>query len=204
MRAVNNQVSYLQSTNDVRLQFPQLDFATLHLLVYTDASFGIRPDKSSQAGYVVLLADFSKKCCFLAYRSSKTRRVARSSMSAETLPFADGYDCAFTLRAELNRLLGQHIPLLMFTDSPPFFDTITRHSRTSEGRLMLDIYAARKSYRNREMDNLVLIRSQHNVADAMTKISGNESLINVLQTHRVDDPVVQFVLDPTAPSLRQQ
>jgi hypothetical protein len=178
VRAFNNQVSYLQSTNDIRLQFSQLDFATLHLLVYTDASFGIRPEKSSQAGYIGLLADYSKKCCFLAYHSSKTRRVARSSMSAETLASADGFDCAFTLRAELNLLLRQHIPLLMFTDSAGLFDTITRHSRTSDGRLMLDIYAVRESYRNREMDKIALIRSQHNVADAMTKISGNESLIN--------------------------
>jgi hypothetical protein len=100
VRAITTQVSFLQSTNDIRLQFPQLDFATLHLLVCTDASFGIRPDKSSQAGYFALLADSSKKCCFLAYHSSKTRRVARFSMSEETFAFADGFDCAFTLRAE--------------------------------------------------------------------------------------------------------
>jgi hypothetical protein len=125
-------------------------------------------------------------------------------MSAETLAFADGFDCVFTSRAELKRLLGQHVPLLMFTDSAGLFDTITHHSRTSEGRLMLDIYAARESYRNREMDNIVLIRSQHNVADSMTKLSCNEARINVLRTHRMDHSVVQFVLDPTAPSPRQE
>jgi hypothetical protein len=191
-------VSYLQATQDLRLQFPRLDVNTLHLLAYTDAAFGIRPDKSSQAGYAILLADASKRCCFLAYHSGKTRRVARSSMSAETLAFADGFDRAFTLRAELKRLTGKHIPLLMLTDSAGLFDAITRHRQTTEGRLMIDIYAAREAYRKREMDNIALIRSQHNVADALTKVPGNGALLAVLKQHSVDHPVEQYVLDPRA------
>jgi hypothetical protein len=200
VRDINNVVHHLRSTADIRLLFPKLDAESLHLLVYTDAAFGIRDDKSSQGGYVVLLSDNSKKCCFLAYHSGKTRRVARSSMAAETLAFADGFDCAFTLREELKRLLGKHVPMLMLTDSAGLFDAITRHNRTSEGRLMLDIYAARESYRNREMDNIALIRSQHNIADAMTKVRGNSALLDLLRAHRIEHPVARYVLNPEARS----
>jgi hypothetical protein len=68
---------------------------------------------------------------------------------------------------ELRNLTGRHVPLLMLTDSAGVFDAITRHRRTTEGRLMLDIYAAREAYKNREIDNIALIRTQYNVADAM-------------------------------------
>jgi hypothetical protein len=44
VRAINKQVSYLQTTNDIRLCFPALDVESLHLLVYTDASSGVRQD----------------------------------------------------------------------------------------------------------------------------------------------------------------
>jgi hypothetical protein len=117
-------------------------------------------------------------------------------MSAETLAFADGFDSAFTIREELRKLMGRHTPLLMFTDSAGVFDAITRHRRTTEGRLMIDIYAAREAYRNREIDNIALIRTQYNVADAMKKVPGSSALLNALRTHRIDHPVVQYVLNP--------
>jgi hypothetical protein len=82
----------------------------------------------------------------------------------------------------------------MLTDSATLFDAITRHRRTSEGRLMLDIYAAREAYRNREMDNICLIRSEYNVADAMTKAPGNSALLKTIQTHFIYHPVVQYVI----------
>jgi hypothetical protein len=62
---INKQVIYLKSTADVRLSFPRLGAASLHLLVYTDASFGKRADKSLQGGCIVLLADKYKKLFFL-------------------------------------------------------------------------------------------------------------------------------------------
>jgi hypothetical protein len=62
VKDINGRVHYLRETNqEVSLKFPQLDVNTLHLLVYTDASFGTRLDKGSQAGYVCLLEDGSKR-----------------------------------------------------------------------------------------------------------------------------------------------
>jgi hypothetical protein len=61
---------------------------------------------------------------------------------------------------------------------------------------MLDIYVAREAYSNRDMDNIALIRTQHNLADALTKICGNSALLLALRTHRIEHPVVQYVLCP--------
>jgi hypothetical protein len=93
-------------------------------------------------------------------------------------------------------LVGRHVPLLMLTDSAGLFDFITRGKRTTEGRLMLDLCAAREAYKNREIDNIALIRSEHNVADAMTKVSGNEALLKMLKSHRLNHAVVQHVVAP--------
>jgi hypothetical protein len=57
IKGMNDRVRHLQQTNkDVELSFRKLDPKTLHLLVYTDASFGTRLNKGSQGGtYVCLL-----------------------------------------------------------------------------------------------------------------------------------------------------
>jgi hypothetical protein len=58
---------------------------------------------------------------------------------------------------------------------------------------MLEIYAAREAYKKREIDNIALIRSQYTIADAMTKVNGNGTLLNALKTHKITHPVVQYV-----------
>jgi hypothetical protein len=92
IKAINDKVTHLQRTNELRLRFPHLDLSSLHLLVYTDAAFQNREDGGSQCGYIVLLSDARKCQCIIAYHSEKTKRVARSTMAAETLAFADGFD----------------------------------------------------------------------------------------------------------------
>jgi hypothetical protein len=57
---------------------------------------------------------------------------------------------------------------------------------------MLDIYADREACKRGDLDNIALIRTQYNVADAMTKVPGNNALLTLLMTHKVDHPVVQF------------
>jgi hypothetical protein len=171
---INSRVQYLKRTRDIQLRYPHLDVANLRLLVYADASWRASyasdssSDGASQVGYVVLLAD-DASCCFLDFHSGKARRVARSSMAAETLAFAQAFDAAFALRHQLFEMLGREVPILMHTDSAALFDAITRYKRTTEARLMIDIHAVREAYRRKELHNVALIRSEYNIADAMTR-----------------------------------
>jgi len=52
-------------------------------------------------------------------------------MAGETLAFVDGFDAAFLLRNDIQVMLGQHPPLIMFTDSQPLFDVLTRAKSTT-------------------------------------------------------------------------
>jgi hypothetical protein len=136
IKTMNDRVRYLKKTNDkVELNFPTLEKRSLHLLVYTYASISTREDKSSKGGYACLLADKSKRCCFLDYNSGKLKRIARCSMAAEISAFGNAFDVSFTLREEESALVGHRIPMLMLTDSAGLFDSMTRYKRTTEGRL---------------------------------------------------------------------
>jgi hypothetical protein len=87
-----------------------------------------------------------KRVCILDYRWCKSWRVARSSIAVETLAVSTAFDAGFTLRHQLAKMLGRHVPLLFMTDGRSLFKVIINHKKTAEERLMLDVYAVREAY----------------------------------------------------------
>jgi hypothetical protein len=61
---------------------------------------------------------------------------------------------------------------------------------------MIDISAAREGVNRRDITNVCLLRTEHNIADAMTKFSSNSALQSLLKSYLVDHPVEQYVVDP--------
>jgi len=97
-------------------------------------------------------------------------------------------------------ILRTHVPLIMMTDSEILFSIIVRNRQTSEKRLMIDIRAIREAYAERVISNIALIASEHNIADAMTKIGHNTSLDKLLQTSIIEHPIRQYVIERSIPS----
>jgi hypothetical protein len=120
----NKVIKHLKAHPELALRYPKLDKKTLRILAYSDASLHNNGDSTSQLGYVILLADSTGYCCVLSFRSFKSKRIARSSMAAETMAFADTFDAAFSLTNDLASILGNPLPLLILTDSKPH---IRRH-----------------------------------------------------------------------------
>ena len=140
------------------------------------------------------MMDKSNTSCILHYSSTKANRVTRSSMAGETIAFTTGFDHAFLIKHDLQRLLGIHIPLYIFIDSKALFDVFTKFKHTCEHRLMIDIESAREAYKEYEIENIGLIKSEYNPADSLTKINGNGALMKLLITHKIDHPVEQYVI----------
>jgi hypothetical protein len=163
------------------------------MVVYSDSSFANNADGSTQIGYIILLADCSGQCCFLSFRSLKARRVIRSSTAGETIAFAEAYDAAATLRADLECITGRRLELLMLTDSESLFYTITRDKYTKEKRLLLDIAAVREAYAHGEISNIGLIAGADNPSDALTKSAGNARLTELMTRHEIRHPIRQWV-----------
>lgn len=130
-KTLNKIIKYLRSTKDLCLHFPKIHEGSLQLVVYSDASFNNNVDNTSQLGYIVLLMDRSGTCCVLQFSSHKSRRITRSSMAGETIALAEGFDHAFIIKHDLQRILGRKVPLLLVTDSKLLFDVITRNRYTS-------------------------------------------------------------------------
>ena len=148
----------------------------------------------SQLGRIVLLIDDNSAAIPIVFKSFKSRRVARSVLSAEVIAFADLFDDAFALSSQIEQALQRAVPMLLLTDSKSLLDIIRKGSRTSEKRIMLDIHASRESYKNHEMSNIVFVRSSDNIVDGLTKGNMQRSLLNLLKTGQHTINCEQWIL----------
>eukprot|EP00171_Calliarthron_tuberculosum_P000537 IDg537t1 len=104
-------------------------------------------------------------------------------MGGEVIAFSDLFDRAATYAAELGEIYSRRIPVQLFTDSKSLFDVISKGSRTSEKRLMLDIAAAREGFRNKTISDIGFVRSSSNIADGLTKAMSQAALQSVVSSH---------------------
>lgn len=79
------------------------------------------------------------------------------------------FDIASTIVSELEDLYGRHISLQLFTNSKSLFDEISKGSRISEKRLIIDISAAIKGFSDRLISDFGFVRSDRNLSDGLTK-----------------------------------
>ena len=74
----------------------------------------------------------------------------------------------------------------ILTDSKSLLDVISKGSRTSEKRMMLDIAAAREGFRDKVISDIGFMRSSLNNAEGLTKAMQQKSLQKVLMTGWLD------------------
>ena len=115
-------------------------------------------------------------------------------MAGEVISFSDLFDVAAVLAAELEGTLGYKVPVQLLTDSMTLFDVISKGSRSSENRMMLDIAAAREGFREKLISDIGFVRSSFNVADGLTKPMQQRSLQAVLMTGRLDVNPEQWII----------
>lgn len=194
IRDTNKLIEFARE-NDISISFPQLDLKSLRVIGFYDASFAGNKDFTSQLGYVVFISDKNNRAIPIFFKSYKARRVTRSVMGAELIAFSDMFDGAFTLAAELRDILGKpDIPVNLFTDSKTLFDVISKGTRTSEKRLMLDIACAREGFKNHEISNIGFIGSSNNLADGLTKKMSQEGILQAVQTGILNVHVEQWII----------
>ena len=182
IKLLNSAIKRLKSTPALGLTYGKLDENSLHLRVYTDASFGTNDDLTSQLGFLVLLCDKEENCHILDLASKKCKRVVCFTLGVEGYAFTEGFDSAYMIRHDLEHMYGKFIPLQMRTDSKQMFAVVAKASSTSERRLMIDIAAAREAYNANEISNVCLVRAEHNPADGLTKVKFCKALDAILRT----------------------
>lgn len=180
--------------NPVSLAILRLDLESLRVLGFSDSSFANNHDLSTQLGHIIFLADGNGTAVAIHFKSYKARRVVRSALGGEIFAFSDMFDIAATLVKELQYIYGKDIPLQLMTDSKSLFDIISKGSRTSEKRLVIDIAAAREAFRDRLIFDIVFVHYSSNIVDGLTKEMSQAALQAVISSAKLDVNPEQWIL----------
>lgn len=196
---LNRVVREAKSTADKGLTFIPLEIATIHLRVYTNASFASNEDLTLQFGHLILLCDRNNTCNIMDFGSRESIRVVRSIVGGKLYAFTKAFDTSFTIAADVTRIFQRNISVRMYTDSKQVFDVITRGKRPAKKRLAIDVMSAREAYRGFGIDRVGIIRGEHSPADALSKIKHNSVLREIITKNR-DSILVQEQIHRVYPS----
>ncbi len=155
---------------------------SLGIVDFSDTSFAKNHDLCTQPAHIFFLADKDGNLMPIIFKSYKSKRVVRSAMGGEVIAFSDLFDRVSTLAAEIGTIYGRRIPVQLFTDSKSLFDVISKGSRTSEKRMMLDIAAAREGFPDKVISDIGLFRSSSHFAHSLTKPMSQAALKSVVDS----------------------
>ena len=133
-------------TQKSKLTIKKIDLANVRISIFTDASFANLIGGASQLGFIIFINDDSGNSAPIAWSSKKARRVARSTLTAETLAAVEGVDSAVMYKKLLQTLLNiEDIPVTLFSDNKSLCDAIKTTNVTAEKRLLVDLAALRQA-----------------------------------------------------------
>ena len=99
------------------------------IVVYTDASLGNLPDGGSQGAYLIFLVGENGKSNLVSWQSKRLKRVARSSLTAETIGMSDAIDAAIYIASLYSDLMfgnsSKVLPIEILTDNKSLIDNIS-------------------------------------------------------------------------------
>jgi hypothetical protein len=114
------------------------------LIVYVDASLGGSEDGKSQLGYIVSIEDGKMKRCHLAWRSILAKRVATSTIEAETLALMEGIEMAMYLQHVWEEVMDEKLKIVIRTDSRTLSQAVTSTSNVLSRKLMINLASIRE------------------------------------------------------------
>ena len=177
----NKLLKQVQS-NPTFIKFPVMDVESLSFVVHCDSSWNNLPNGGSQGAFIILLKDNNNLVAPVEWSSTKIRRVARSTVTAETLAMLDACDAAFLLsRIVLEILQAPSVVIDVMTDNKSLFDNIYSSKVTTEKRLVVDMCAIREMANKKEVI-IHKIASNKNLSNVLTKKGAPwQVLTNTLQ-----------------------
>ena len=166
---VNKTIKKLQQ-NDWKLMYPKLDLRSVYIAIFTDASWKNLPKKGSQEGFVVFLADDKKRCCPIKWVSRRCKRVAISTLAAETLAAVDGVDSAILIKEILMHCLrkDQVVKLVLYTDSKSLEEATDTSNSLAEKALTVEMAVLREHCEKGILD-VKWLETKKQIADPLTK-----------------------------------
>ena len=151
------------------------------LYVYSDSSFAnLDEDCGSQGGFIIFLVGQNGNAAPLIWTSHKLKRVVKSPKAAETLALQDGAEYAIFLKsilAEMYNLDHEKIPVICITDNESLHSSIHSTTTVADKRLLIDICCLRGMLTRKEVTEVQLTSSHHQLADCLTKSTASSDLL---------------------------
>ena len=95
-----------------------MNFESLQLILYSNASFNNLPDGGSQGGYILFLCNKFSNSAPIVWNSTRLKPVTRSTLSAETLALMDRCNTASFIANLITDILQiQTISVTALTDN---------------------------------------------------------------------------------------
>ena len=159
----------------------KLDFESLKVVVFSDAAFGNLPGGASQLGHIIFIVDNNNQCVPIAWASKKAKRVARSTLTAETLAAMEGVDMALMIKAMLEEItLKKTPPVTLYVDNKSLHDTVKTGNMLADKRLLIDMSALREMVDTAEL-KVEWVSTDRQLADVLTKVGVHkQKLMDVL------------------------
>ena len=131
------------------LSFPKIEvIASTALIYFSDASFGTLKCGGSQDRIIVFIEGSNGKYMPLTWQSRKLRRVAKSTITAETLELQKVIEVAFMMKCILLEILNlnvenQILPIKCTFDSKSLHGAVYSSNNPTEKRLKTEYRSIR-------------------------------------------------------------
>ena len=159
----------------VCLLFPVMDLNDLSINCYGDASLGNLSNGGSQGGtFVEMVSGYDS--CPIDWKSRRIRRVATSTLTAETLAIVDAIESANYTRSIAEEILygnTKRIKVTCYTDNLSLFQTAKTSTQVTDKRLRMELSVVREAVSRGDIE-LKWVESREQLADCLTK-KGNNS-----------------------------
>ena len=144
------------------------------LIVYSDAGFCNLPDGvSSTEGYIILLSG-ENGSCLLDWASLKIKRKVSSTIEAEVLALKDALNNAIYIGSlisefEFGDFSVNRVPIDAYIDNKPAEQNIRSTKQVKEKRLRVDICEIQRLLEQKEVNDVLWVSSENQLADGLTK-----------------------------------
>ena len=183
--AANKTVADLKR-EDLCIRYVPLKTGSLKLIVFADASYANLSDGGSQGGHLIFLGDEDSSAVLLAWGSKRIRRVARSTLSAETLSAVDALDTAHLIKSIVGEVFGVVVPVELYTDNKSLYDSICTTNLVLDKRLRVEIASLRENFENGEV-KFSWVSAEKQIADVLTKRGASKvKLFSSLRENKLD------------------
>ena len=174
-----------------------LDFLSLgdprawRIVCFSDASWGNLPDGGSQGGHLIFIAGQNGDFNLISWQSKRLRRIARSTIAAETLAIMSASESSILLSTQISEILGleSRVPITLVTDNESLANAVRTTTSVEEKRLRIDIAALREMTSSGEIHEVKWVPTEHQLADCLTKQGAKiDHLLSLIKRQSRLDP----------------